>query len=375
MISKLVYFTIERAYRYANAIHQRRSNARALAAFWQKYSESGVRAVSYYQGKELKPMSQIRAEIGDLYCSGKAGSTPDEVFNTYMLFGLDRASENVRDYLFGSEFLDLVAKHRPSYALMLNNKIFTLVYLAARGIPVSEILGQVDDDGVFQSIDGSCTANFHDWMAARRAPVFCKQPDGYEGTSCFLLERRGDRYLMNGKECKAEDLNMLTPQLQIETVVEQHPDMAAIYPGSVNTCRIVTVSIRGKVRFFSGYALFGCNGAHVSNGCSGGLFVPFDEKGQLGKCGVRELVWGGGSFERHPDTGVAFAGCSIPCFSDVMRLAFRAHETMPSIRSVGWDIAVTPTGPIIIEGNQGWGPLGHFALYGGRRQLFERILG
>lgn len=352
-----------------------RSQTRVLESFWNARNEQSVRAASYHPDEEHKPLEQIRREIDDLYRSGKAGDAPDKVFNTYMMLGLDCRSRDVQDYLFETEFNALAAKHRPSYAQMLNNKIYTLVYLAARGIPVSEILGQVDDDGMFHSMDEKCVANFHDWMAGRSGPVFCKQPDGYQGTSCFVLELRDGQYFKSGQECTRDELDALLPQLQIETVIEQHPDMAAIYPDSVNTCRIVTVAIKGKVQFFSGYALFGCDGARVSNGFSGGLFLPFDKTGKLGRYGVKEMVWGGGVYERHPNTGAVFADCRIPCFEDVVSLAIRAHETMSSIRSIGWDIAITPSGPVVIEGNQGWSCVEHQIFRGGLRKQATELLG
>lgn len=346
-----------------------------MAEFWKNHAEAVVEGASYHSEQQHKTYKQIREEISALYCSGKAGDTPEAVYNTYMMLGLDCSANHVDDYLFETEFNALAARHRPSYAQMLNNKIYTLVYLAARGIPVSEILGQVDDDGMFHSMDGTCVVNFHEWMEGRSGPVFCKQPDGYQGTSCFVLELRKGQYWNNGQVSSRGELDALLPQLQIETVIEQHPDMAAIYPDSVNTCRIVTVSIRGKVQFFSGYALFGCNGARVSNGFSGGLFLPFDQTGKLGRYGVKEMVWGGGVYERHPNTGRRFADCLIPCFEDVIRLAIRSHETMPTVRSIGWDIAITPSGPIVIEGNQGWSCVEHQIFRGGLRKEAEAVLG
>lgn len=375
MLSKIVYHAIYKCYRLADKIHCNRAKARMVADFWKAHDEQAIHEASFFPEEEHKPFCQIQTEINNLFYSGLADSTPGKVFNAYMMLGLDCRSRDVQDYLFETEFKALVAKHRPSYAKMLNNKIYTLVYLAARGIPVSEILGQVDDDGMFHSMDGKSVANFHDWMAGRSGPVFCKQPDGYQGTSCFVLELREGQYFKSGQECTRGELDALLPQLQIETVIEQHPDMAAIYPDSVNTCRIVTVAIRGKVQFFSGYALFGCNGARVSNGCSGGILLPFDESGILGPYGVRERAWGGGAYVKHPDTGTIFADCRIPYFSQVIQLAIRAHETMPTIRSVGWDVAITPTGPVIIEGNQGWICAEHQIFRGGLRKKAMELLG
>lgn len=338
-------------------------------AFAGEWGEESVRQSSYYTGEAAKPFRQIKAEIRQLYMSGRGQGTPRATFCDYMIYGLDRQGTNPHDYLFGDEFRPLLNSTKPSYANMLNNKIFTLVYLSARGIPVSRILGQVDTAGVYHSMDESTVADFHDWMRQQQDEVFCKQPDGYEGNSCFALCCREGVYYMNGCVVTREKLDVLLPHLQVETVIKQHAAMAAIYPGSVNTCRAITICKEGEVTLFAAYCLFGCGGARISNGSAGGIFVPVaDESGRLGEWGVRELPFGGGRFESHPDTGVRFADCVVPDYAAAMQLLKKAHLTMPGIRSIGWDVAFTPAGPIIIEANQGWGEIGSQVFMGGMRK-------
>ena len=37
-----------------------------------------------------------------------------------------------------------------------------------------------------------------------------------------------------------------------------------------------------------------------------------------------------------------------------MNILHRAHSLVPSIRTVGWDLALIERGPVLIEGNFGW---------------------
>jgi hypothetical protein len=55
--------------------------------------------------------------------------------------------------------------------------------------------------------------------------------------------------------------------------------------------------------------------------------------------------------DRHPVTGVAITGREVPCWDAVAALAERAHRVTRDRVLVGWDIAITPTGPLLLEGN------------------------
>jgi hypothetical protein len=54
----------------------------------------------------------------------------------------------------------------------------------------------------------------------------------------------------------------------------------------------------------------------------------------------------------HPITGAAVQGVVLPYWAEARDAALRAHRVLTMDRLViGWDIAITPTGPSILEGN------------------------
>jgi hypothetical protein len=55
--------------------------------------------------------------------------------------------------------------------------------------------------------------------------------------------------------------------------------------------------------------------------------------------------------DRHPVTGVEVKGRVVPCWDAVAALAERAHRVTRDRVLVGWDIAITPSGPLLLEGN------------------------
>lgn len=56
-------------------------------------------------------------------------------------------------------------------------------------------------------------------------------------------------------------------------------------------------------------------------------------------------------FDAHPDTGCSFIGFRVPCYKEAVDLCRRAARVRPGMRYVGWDVAVTPDGPVLVEGN------------------------
>lgn len=135
----------------------------------------------------------------------------------------------------------------------------------------------------------------------------------------------------------------------IEEAIVQHPDVARIYPESVNCLRVVTLVADGKPHVL--YAVFktGNNGKFVDNLESGGIACHVDlDKGVInGQGHTSALV----NYDCHPATGIQFVGYKIPYIEEVKELVKKAAMVIPEFRYVGWDVCITPDGPAIIEGN------------------------
>jgi len=78
--------------------------------------------------------------------------------------------------------------------------------------------------------------------------------------------------------------------------------------------------------------------------------------------GVREV-------RAHPGTGMEFSGFVMPHFSDVLDLGLKAARAFLPLRAIGWDIAVTDQGPVLLEGNTLFGDDGPKAPYINRSEL------
>ena len=89
----------------------------------------------------------------------------------------------------------------------------------------------------------------------------------------------------------------------------------------------------------------------VDNASSGGIYVSIDlDTGKLkGEC-HQLMNHGGRRLNSHPDSNLMFDGWEIPHFDDAKTLARSAATWIPH-RFVGWDIAISNKGPVLVEGN------------------------
>lgn len=140
------------------------------------------------------------------------------------------------------------------------------------------------------------------------------------------------------------------PDLELEEVIRQHPAIDAIYPGSINTARIVTIrGKQGKVYFIAALLRIG-NGKFVDNFDNGGMLAQVDlETGEIQSVAIDKYK---NVYEKHPETGTPIKGCVIPDWDKAKELVTQAAPLIPEVRYVGWDVCFTPDGPCLVEGNQ-----------------------
>lgn len=136
----------------------------------------------------------------------------------------------------------------------------------------------------------------------------------------------------------------------LEQWITQHPVLSEIYPYAINCLRIITVyTPEGGTHFLTGGLTIGNGGAKIANASASGIVAPVDmETGILSKPAAD---FEGHVYEYHPSTGRKITGTQIPYWQEVKELLEKAAAKIPQVRYVGWDLAITPDGPVIIEGN------------------------
>src|SRR5699024_513931 len=147
---------------------------------------------------------------------------------------------------------------------------------------------------------------------------------------------------------------MSTNNFVFQETIVQHNSITKIYPNSINSIRVY--SYRNKdtnnIEIVSALMRFGFNGSVVDNGSSGNMFVSIDtdNNSELSAPADTCVENGGTSYAKHPDTKVTFNGIELPYQKETIETIKKAANLFTN-EYIGWDIAITPNGPIIIEGN------------------------
>lgn len=203
-------------------------------------------------------------------------------------------------------------------------------------------------------------------FANAHSSAIVKPMMGSGGKGVFLADFSAD-----GVDRAVRKILAATPCV-VEEVIVQVPKMAALHPSSLNTVRLPTIRLAsGDICFFHPFLRMGRGGSVVDNAASGGIFSVVDpESGIVYMDGVDEH---GGRYIIHPDTHVAIPGFSIPRWEEAKELAKKLSEKIPSCRYVGWDLALTKRGWVMVEGNPNGQLVMQMVTKQGLKQEFEQL--
>ncbi|MCI6184315.1 MAG: leucine-rich repeat protein [Clostridiales bacterium] len=162
---------------------------------------------------------------------------------------------------------------------------------------------------------------------------------------------KGVRFLGKGstKEDISEALDV-DPDVAVQLVMRQHPEMAKMNSSSVNTIRIICIILDGESIPLSAVVRIGNSGSRVDNFSSGGVGCGVKPDGRLNDCGYTQK---GERYDVHPN-GFVFSEGFVPNFDKVLEAVKRCHMCVPMFGVASWDIAIDEDGePVLIEYNVG----------------------
>lgn len=136
-------------------------------------------------------------------------------------------------------------------------------------------------------------------------------------------------------------------QLLIEEYIIQHNEINKLYEKSVNTLRLFTFYDGKSSHVLNSVFKIG-NGGVTDNFSSGSMYTFVDDNG---KVIVPAIDQNDNIFSVHPITKEKIVGFVVPMFKEASNLVKEASKVVPEVKYIGWDVAITSKGPVIIEGN------------------------
>lgn len=278
--------------------------------------------------------------------------------DTYFRFGMYMKTWN--DMHTMMSFLPQTAYGRSTinktkHTVLIDDKIIFHDIMSYYGFPVPErffiyrdgefrqgnnILSDSEVDSIIREInDQRIFVKRFTGGAASGISIFTRKPDG------SYIDKRGE--IVSAKMIRTHYSN---EGYIFERALVQENELAQFNPDTVNTIRVLT----NDKSIVAATIRFGGKGAFVDNTAAGGVAVDLDiQSGKLGDFGMREYDLQ--HYYKHPGSGITFAGHKCSQWPRVKKLVENVLKVMPYYKSVGFDVATTPSGPVIIEINTGAG--------------------
>lgn len=177
--------------------------------------------------------------------------------------------------------------------------------------------------------------------------IIIKPLDECEGKGIELITVSQD--MLSDKEFVQLYESLKKRRLIIEQRLKNHPEIE-FNNSSINTIRINSITDKsGKVHIFKPVLRAGVGDSVVDNYNAGGCEYAIDAESGI----VTSLCYRGYKLQgiRHPGCDRIMLGYQIPLWHEVIDIIERASHHIPECRFIGWDVAITPNGVQLIEGN------------------------
>lgn len=278
--------------------------------------------------------------------------------DTYFRFGMFMNDfgdfERMKTFIPQQAYAKITTDKDLRYHILVDDKILFHNIMKMYGIPVPERYfvymddtfrrdGEIITDQKVDEIISSITCE----------RIFIKRFRGGAASGITIAVRKEDGYYTD--DGKRLSVAMIRDTYSgnnyiFEKQLVQDKALAALNPDTVNTCRVLTY----KDKVVSCSVRVGRKGSFVDNAAKGGIVLSLDlESGRIEEYGLREYDLK--KYYEHPDSKIKFKDYEVPMWPAVKELVEKTIQLIPYYKSVGFDVATTEDGPVIIEINSGTG--------------------
>ena len=333
---------------------------------------------SFHPEREIK--SRRRIYLENLLWLIKYG----ELCENYYMYGFEQKDRkrDWGDYIDYTSFKHLRNKHNRNkwigsycadYTCLLKDKFLFNRMLVSLGFPTPRVF-VLYSGGRLHWLEGGDLSENEAIRKLEGKRVFCKSILGECADGVFPLRIENGKIYYHGEIITIPQILDLTGgSFIMQEEIVQHPEMARLFPNSVNTMRIVSFHSAEGTELFCGVLRAGTGENTSDNWAIGGILGIINvETGALDKEFLYKPEYGTICRE-HPDTGVVLGDFQVPFFHEAMDMIRELHPFFYGVKSIGWDIAITEDGPVFIEGNDNWEMNSYQKDEGARRKTLERF--
>jgi hypothetical protein len=264
-----------------------------------------------------------------------------------------------------------------SLACLTEDKVVFYPYCVALGLKVPRLFAVFATPAGFTAA-GEPLSGLEAWTRAfdsLPSEFVVKPAGGVFGRGVNMFRRSGEGYLdARGTLYSAAGLHVwmssagASDRLVIQERISCHPDLDRLSGTSaLQTLRLVTyVEPDGRVEVYEAVFKIIVGDGLVDNfrhGQIGNMFarVRLEDGALCPAVGAAADGLGTVSHVNHPRTGLALSGFRLPGFAEALDLVRRAAVLFQPLSTIGWDVALTAEGPVLMEGNAWWGPFNGIA--------------
>lgn len=245
---------------------------------------------------------------------------------------------------------------------MIDDKLVFETVLAGFGLPTTNTQAIVGTNHRLpKPLAIKSEEELADFLETAEFPLFGKPLNArYSlGSAKFTGFNKDDAIvaLHDGRSINLSDLwNEISSDFEagylFQTCLEQHSKLQELTKSGIATIRILTLdSGNGPEIYKAVIKLTG--GGNVADNFwrKGNLLAPIDA--ETGKMGAARSGMGidADIFENHPDSGKAISGTTLPYWPEITELCRSTAGLLNDAVMIGFDIALTESGPVIVEAN------------------------
>jgi putative polysaccharide biosynthesis protein len=270
--------------------------------------------------------------------------------------------------------------NRVEWKCLTEDKAVFYSFCGHAGIPAPEMLAVVGKAGgrTVKGASPSSRAEWERYFANDLPAEFVVKPTlGAHGKGFRLYRRDAADFsasVLYDRLTKSTEWDNFVIQRRIRS----HSDIVQLTGSeALQTARIITwVTPQGDIDVYLTFfrIVVGANFYDNYNyGLSGNLIANIDPaSGRLTTAtGASPNGIGFSVLTSHPKTGAPFADFQLPHWQEARKLAEHAAMLFLPLRTIGWDLALTDDGPLLLEGNAEWDPVNHLVVHAGPEHQLE----